>query len=70
MAAELLRHVSRVDGLQEDADTSLTLETVTYLLEDTSMLQTNSRNKVSTELAGRTRFITIAQSCLYSIQNN
>ena len=51
-AADVLRHVSRVPGLEEDADTSLTLETVTYLLEDTNMLQTSSRNKMSTELAG------------------
>ena len=51
-AADILRHVSRVPGLEEDADTSLTLETVTYLLEDTNMLQTSSRNKMSTELAG------------------
>jgi len=52
-AAELLRSMSRVPGVQEDVDTSLTLETVTYLLEDSAMLQQGHRgNKMSQELAG------------------
>ena len=53
-AAELLRSMSRVPGVQEDVDTSLTLETVTYLLEDSAMLQQGHRgNKMSQELAGK-----------------
>ena len=51
-ASDLLRGLSSsVSGLEQDADTSLTLETVTYLLEDTNMIQGN-RNKMSSELAG------------------
>ena len=53
-AAELLRSMSRVPGVEEDVDTSLTLETVTYLLEDSAMLQQGHRgNKMSQELAGK-----------------
>ena len=49
-AARVLR---RVSAIAEDTDTSLDLETVTYLLEDTNMAHTQHRNKISTELAGR-----------------
>jgi len=48
-AARVLR---RVSAIAEDTDTSLDLETVTYLLEDTNIAHTQHRNKISTELAG------------------
>ena len=51
-AADILRSLSNsVSGLEADPDTSLTLETVTYLLEDRNMISSN-RNKMSSELAG------------------
>ena len=49
-AARVLR---RVSAIAEDTDTSLDLETVTYLLEDTNIAHTQHRNKISSELAGR-----------------
>merc|ERR1712117_925052 len=48
-AARILR---RVSAIAEDTDSSLDLETVTYLLEDTNIAHTPYRNKISTELAG------------------
>lgn len=50
-AADLLRGVSVVPGVEEDVDTSINLETVTFLLEDTSIIQTSHKNKTSQELA-------------------
>ena len=50
-AADLLRGVSVVPGVEEDVDTSINLETVTFLLEDTSIIQNSHKNKMSQELA-------------------
>merc|ERR1711971_306195 len=50
-AADLLRSVSGVPGVEEDVDTSINLETVTFLLEDTSIIQNSHKNKMSQELA-------------------
>ena len=47
-AADLLRSVS---GVEEDVDTSINLETVTFLLEDSSIIQNSHKNKMSQELA-------------------
>ena len=50
-AADLLRSVSGVPGVEEDVDTSINLETVTFLLEDSSIIQNSHKNKMSQELA-------------------
>ena len=50
-AADLLRSVSGVPGVEEDVDTSINLETVTFLLEDASIIQNSHKNKMSQELA-------------------
>ena len=67
-AADILRSLSSsVSGLEQDPDTSLTLETVTYLLEDRNILSSN-RNKMSSELAGGYLALYCANRLLFIIQ--
>ena len=52
-AAKIIRKAAQLVP-KEDEDQALTMETVTYLLEDTYMHKPSSyRSKTSTELAGR-----------------
>ena len=66
-AARVLR---RVSAIAEDTDTSLDLETVTYLLEDTNIAHTQHRNKISTELAGRIQSGNVQCFLIFSLSRN